>query len=76
MIFGRRAGGGAREVAVRLPGRRSVGEDLGGSGLRELGLDPDPALELHAARSIDVSTVYRLNGSLGCLVNVMARDGR
>jgi hypothetical protein len=23
---------------------------------------------------IDVSTVYRLNGSLGCLVNVMARD--
>jgi len=25
---------------------------------------------------IDVSTVYRLNGSLGCLVNVMARDDR
>ncbi len=25
---------------------------------------------------IDVSTVYRLNGSLGCLVNVMARDAR
>ena len=24
---------------------------------------------------IDVSTVYQLNGSLGCLVNVMARDG-
>ena len=24
---------------------------------------------------IDVSTVYRLSGSLGCLVNVMARDG-
>ena len=23
---------------------------------------------------IDVSTIYRLNGSLGCLVNVMARD--
>jgi hypothetical protein len=23
---------------------------------------------------IDVSTVYTLNGSLGCLVNVMARD--
>ncbi|HSK04900.1 MAG TPA: hypothetical protein VK932_26810 [Kofleriaceae bacterium] len=25
---------------------------------------------------IDVSTVYRLNGSLGCLVNVMARAAR
>jgi N-dimethylarginine dimethylaminohydrolase len=23
---------------------------------------------------IDVSTIYRLNGSLGCLVNVLARD--
>ena len=23
---------------------------------------------------IDVSTIYQLNGSLGCLVNVMARD--
>jgi hypothetical protein len=43
-----------------------------------------PALDSAATRlyeslgyrvvSIDVSTVYRMNGSLGCLVNVMARD--
>jgi N-dimethylarginine dimethylaminohydrolase len=37
------------------------------------------AAELYRSRGfrvvpIDVSTVYRLNGSLGCLVNVMARD--
>jgi hypothetical protein len=39
------------------------------------------AAELYAALGlrvvpIDVSTVYQLNGSLGCLVNVMARDVR
>lgn len=44
-----------------------------------------PALDAAAARTygalgfrvvpIDVSTIYRQNGSLGCLVNVMARDG-
>lgn len=44
-----------------------------------------PALDAAAARTyealgyrvvpIDVSTIYQLNGSLGCLVNVMARDG-
>jgi hypothetical protein len=43
-----------------------------------------PALDAEATRiyqalgyrvvPIDVSTIYKLNGSLGCLVNVLARD--
>jgi len=60
-------------------------DEIGGQKIVYLPTYREPVLDAQAAAiyqrlgyrviPIDVSTIYTLNGSLGCLVNVLARDG-
>ena len=39
-----------------------------------VGCADDPTISVDVHHPIDVASIYRLNGSLGCLVNVLARE--